>query len=336
MSDRAKTLTTIIAIVACLLFAPLAARAQQAEKLYRIGYFHFRAGPTATDEAFVQALRDLGWIKGKNIAIEYRWGARKRSRYPAIAEELVRRKVDLIVTAAGSNTLAAKNATKTIPIVMVTTPDAVENGFVTSLARPGGNVTGLSPQFTLVNSKLLELLHETLPEVTRVAFLARTPTSPYYLRLLQALRVAAPSLGITIQPLPLPNQKIIRSAEDLKRALDAAIRKRVGALLVEGSLLGVFARPITEFAAKNRMPVVSANWPLVKRHFVLLGFGPDWIDVHRRAATYVDKILKGARPADLPVEQPTKFKLVVNLKTAKTLGITFPPSILLQATDVIE
>ncbi len=202
MRTNIAFLVGALAILASTTPAP----AQQAGKMYRIDSFHFRAGPAATDEAFVQALRDLGWVEGKNIAIEYRWGARQRDRYPAIAAELVRRKVDLIVTATAWETRAAKQATKVIPIVMLTGTNAVENGLVDSLARPGGNVTGMSPQFALVNSKLLELLHETLPEVTRVAFLATNPTRRGSLRTLQALRVAAPSLGITIQPLSLPTR----------------------------------------------------------------------------------------------------------------------------------
>ena len=300
----------------------------------RIGYLHFRAGPSANDEAFRQALRDLGWVEGKNIAIEYRWAAGKRDRYPIMAEELVRLKVDLIVTATNGPAQAAKNATRTIPIVMVNSADAVENGLVASLSRPGGNVTGMSQQFSEIHTKLLELLHETLPEVTRVAFLAGDLTSPRAspvpLRIFRGLQAGAPALGLTIQPLES------RPPEKIGSAFEAAVQDRAGALLVSGLTYSRLKRRIAEFAAKNRVPVFSANWRLVEKHFGLLGYGPDWPDMYRRAATYVDKILKGAKPADLPVERPTKFELIINLKTAKALGLTIPPEVLYQATKVIK
>ncbi len=282
------------------------------------------------DEAFRQALRDLGWIEGKNIAIEYRWAAGKRDLIPALAEELVRLKVDIIVTATRRVAQAAKNATMTIPIVMASAPDAVGNGLVASLARPGGNVTGMSEQYSEVNTKLLELLHETLPKVTRVAFLSGNLTSPVSLRVFRGLQAVAPALGLTIQPLES------RSPEMTESALEAAVQDRAGAMLVSGSRHSRLKRRIAEFAAKNRMPVFSPNWPLVEKNFGLIGYGPDWPDMYRRAATYVDKILKGAKPADLPVQRPVKFNLVVNLKTAKQLGLTISPEVLYQATKVIK
>ncbi len=327
---RLRPVALVVTFALGLLAEPLPAEAQQKGKVPRIGYLHFRAGPIATDEAFRQALRDLGWIEGQNIAIEYRWGAGKRDLYPALAEELVRLKVDLIVTAVLSVTQAAKNATRTIPIVMASAPDAVENGLVASLARPGGNVTGMSESHSDVTTKLLELLHETLPKVTRVAFLGGNLTSPGYVRILRGLQATAPALGLTIQSLAA------RHAEELESALEAAAQERVGALVVLGGTYSRLGRPIAEFAAKNRMPVFSPNWPLVEKYFGLLGYGPDWPDMYRRAATYVDKILKGAKPADLPVQRPVKFVLVVNLKTAKQLGITIPPNVLYQATKVIK
>ncbi len=287
----------------------------------RIGYLHFRAGPIATDEAFRQALRDLGWVEGKNIAIEYRWAAGKKDRYPVLAEELVQLKVDLIVTATRRVAQEAKNATRTIPIVMLVASDAVENGLVASLARPGGNVTGMSEQTSDGFTKLLELVHETLPKVTRVAYLATNLTSPTPARTLRALQDTGPTLGLTIQPF---------------KSLEAVAQERPGALLVPGTRHSRYRRQLAELTAKNRVPVFSPNWPLVEKHFGLLGYGPDWVDMYRRAARYVDKILKGAKPADLPVEPPRKFNLEINLKTAKKLGITIPPNVLYQATKVIK
>jgi putative ABC transport system substrate-binding protein len=320
-----------LALCAMLFALCLPAEAQRrAKKMPRVGYLHFRAGPDAADEAFRQALRDLGWIEGQNIVIEYRWAAGKRDRYPILAEELVRLKVDLIVTASPAPTQAAKNATKTIPIVMVAASDAVERGLVASLARPGGNVTGMSQQYIEINAKLLELIHETLPKVTRVAFLAGDPSSPNW----SGLDTTARAFGLTLKSFDL-NERKERDGL-IESALEAVARERPGALLVPGSTYSRFARPLAEFAAKNRIPVFSVNWPLVEKHFGLLAYGPDFIEMYRRVATYVDKILKGAKPADLPVEQPRKFELVINLKTANALGLTIPPSVLVRATKVIR
>ncbi len=252
---RLRPVALVVTFALGLFAGPLPTEAQQKGKVPRIGYLHFRAGPIATDEAFRQALRDLGWIEGQNIAIEYRWGAGKRDHLPALAEELVRLKVDLIVTAFRVATQAAKNATRTIPIVMASAPDAVENGLVASLARPGGNVTGVSDSHSDVNTKLLELLHETLPEVTRVAYLVGNRNSPVYVRNFRGLQATAPALGLTIQSLSA------RHAEEVKSALEAAGQERAGALLVSGSTYSRLKRPITEFASKNRVPVFSPNWP---------------------------------------------------------------------------
>ena len=323
---RLRTIGLISNLVLGLLAASLHAEAQQAGKVYRIGYLHFRAGPSATDEAFLQGLRDLGWIEGQNFAIEYRWAAGKRDRYPVMAEELVRLKVDLIVAATPPAIRAAKNATRTIPIVMLSASNAVERGLVASLARPGGNVTGMATRSSEIYGKLLELIHETLPKVTRVAILTGNATSPTWKR----LHATAQALGLTIQTF------VGRNREESERALVAAAQEQPGALLVPGSRLSRFRRQIAEFAAKYGVPVFSNNWPLVEKHFGLLGYGPDWVDMYRRAATYVDKILKGAKPADLPVRLPVKLTLVVNLKVAKQLGITIPPEVLYRATRVIK
>ncbi len=327
---KLRTIGVIGILVPGLLAAPLPAEAQQAGKMPRIGYLSHRAGPRASDEAFLQALRDLGWIKGKNIAIEYRWTARKRDRYPVMAEELVRLKVDLIVTATRRVTQAAKDATRTIPIVMAVAANAVENGLVASLARPGGNITGMSEQFSETNTKLLELLHDTLPKVTQVVYLGGKPTGPVYVRTSRGLQATAPGLGLTVQSFG------VRRAEELESALEAAAQERAGALLVTGSTYSRFGRQIAEFSAKNRVPVFSVSTRSFKKHFGLLAYQWDSNDMYRGAATYVDKILKGAKPADLPVERPRKFKLVVNLKTAKALGLTIPPTILYRATKVIR
>ncbi|HXV80279.1 MAG TPA: ABC transporter substrate-binding protein [Candidatus Binatia bacterium] len=325
-----KKKITVLALGVLLLALCFSAQAQQPADRPRIGYLHFRAGPSATDEAFFQALRDLGWIEGQNIAIEYRWAAGKRERYQALAEELLGLKVDLIVTATRSVTQAAKNATRTIPIVMASAPDAVENGLVESLARPGGNVTGMSEQYAEINTKLLELLHQTLPNVTRVAYLGENPTSPAHVRVIRALEAAAPYMGLTIQPL------IARKPQELDSLWNAASQKRTGAMIVAGNTYGYLGQPIASWAAKNHVPLFSLNWPRVEKYFGLLGYGPDWSDMYRRAATYVDKILKGRSPADLPVQRPVKYILIANLKTAKQLDITIPPNVLARATRVIR
>ena len=227
----------------------------------------------------------------------------------------MRLKVDLIVTTPSFTTIAAKKATNTIPIVMQSAADAVENGIVTSLARPGGNVTGMSVQFSDLYTKLLELLHETLPNVTRVAFLLESIRKAHA-RVFKRLQAVAPALGLTVQLLEF------RGSEGLQSTLEAAAQEQAGALVAPGSLYHDYGPRIAAFAAKNRMPVFSVASQSVEKHFKLLVYAPDWSDMARQAATYVDKILKGAKPGDLPVGQPTKFNLAVNLKTAKQLGIT--------------
>ncbi len=326
---RLRPVTLVVTFALGLLAGTLSAEAQLAEKMPRIGYLNYRAGPNAGDEAFRQTLRDLGWIEGQNIVIEYRWAAGKRDRYPTLAEELVRLKVDLIVTVSRSMAQAAKNATSTIPIVMATGADAVEHGLVASLARPGGNVTGMSEPYADLHVKVLELLHETLPQVTRVAFLWN-PTVPGYVRAFSATQAIAPTLGLTIQSLAY------RHPEEFESALEAAAQERAGALVVPSSIYNIFGRQIAAFAAKNRVPVFSTSRSGVKERFGLLAYIPAWSDMFRGAATYVDKILRGANPADLPVQRPVKFNLIINLKTAKQLGITIPPSILYRADKVIK
>jgi ABC-type uncharacterized transport system substrate-binding protein len=319
-----------VVVALSLLAPPLSAEGQQAGKVYRLGFLRWQDdAPDASLKALQQELRALGWIEGRNVAFEYRWAAGREDRLPRLAEELVRSKVDLIVTNTILCALAAKNATKTIPIVMTVGAEAVENGVVASLARPGGNVTGLSEHYASIHTKILGLLHETLPEVTRVAFLMDS-TSPTFVRTREALQAAAPSLMLTIKAIEY------RRDAEFEGALQAVARERVGALIVPGSILLANGRRIAEVAVKTRMPVFSINPTYVETHFGLLAYGPDFLDMYRRAATYVDKILKGAQPADLPVQQPSKFNLIVNLKTARQLGIAIPPIILHQATKVIE
>jgi putative ABC transport system substrate-binding protein len=315
------------------LAAPLAAEAQQATTVARIGYL--LSNPAANPhlhEAFRQGLRDLGYVEGRNLVIEYRSAEGKLERLPALAAELVALKVDVIVAPGTPAALAAKQATRTLPIVFAAVGDPVTSGLVTRLARPGGNVTGLSVLLPELVGKCLERLKQAVPGVSRVAVLwqpgglgERTEKD-----MLKRAEVAARALGVRLQFLEA------RGPADFDRAFSDMTRARAGALTVLASnmLLGE-RRRLVDLAAENRLPAVY-TW----REFVdaggLMSNGPDLADSFRRAATYVDKILKGAKPGDLPVEQPTKFELVINLKTAKALGLTIPPSLLGQADQVIQ
>ena len=316
-----------------LLASPLAAEAQQAAKVPRIGYLstNLAANPHLP-EAFRQGLRDLGYVEGRNLVIEYRDAEGKLERLPALAAELVALKVDVIVTSTTVGVLAAKQATKTLAIVFAAVGDPVASGLVTSLARPDGNVTGLSALSPELIGKCLELLKQAVPRVSRVAALwepgvlgERTDKD-----MLKGADVAARALGVRLQVVE------VRGPADFDRAFSDMTRARAGALIVLGGTMFIIEhRRLADLAAKNRLPAV---YPL--RQFVdaggLMAYGPNVADLYRRAATYVDKILKGAKPGDLPVEQPTKFELVINLKTAKTLGLTVPQSLLLRADEVIQ
>ncbi len=327
---RFITIRLIALVVVGLLAAPPLVEAQQAGKMPRIGYLMFSAGPREKDEAFFQGLRDLGWIEGENIAIEYRWAAFKSDRIPILAADLVRLKVDCIVVASGRAVPSVKQATSTIPIVMQFAADAVENGFVASLARPGGNVTGLTEPYAAISTKLLGLLHETLPKVTRVAYLWYPAGA--YVRTFKGLQAMAPGLGLTIQSLKMHHRD---DPQELASLLAMAVQERAGALLVVGGIYNPFGPQIATFAAQNRVPVFAVS-AAAKKYAGLMSYTPDWVDMSRRAATYVDKVLKGAKPADLPVEQPVKYNLLINLNTARQLGITVPPMILYQATEIIR
>ncbi len=265
-------------------------------------------------------------MEGQNITIEYRYAERKRHRRSALAAELVRRTVDIIVS-GGGGALTAKNATSTIPIVMTYSADPVKAGLVASLAHPGGNVTGLSDFHGDLVAKRLELLKEVIPSASRVAVIFN-PNSSGSKHMLKDIQAVAPGLGMKVLPLP------VEGADDFDRAFATIRTERPGGLS-QSVALGRHRRRIVELAAKSRLPAMYTRGQWVAAGG-LMSYGSSWPDLFRRAATYVDKILKGAKPADLPVEQPTKFNLIINLKTAKQLGITIPPKILYQATKVIK
>jgi putative ABC transport system substrate-binding protein len=311
--------------------APLAAKAQQAGKVYRIGVLETRsiALNAANIDAFRQGLRELGYKEGQNLEIAYRSSDGRDERFPSLASELVRLKVNLIVTRGTPAALAAKNATGTIPVVMAASGDPVASGIVTSLARPGGNVTGLTSGITETYPKRVELLGELVPRAKRIAaiFNMGNPSVPPQWRIVEA---SARSLGIEPQLLD------VRRPEDLPGAFDAAAKHRAEALVVGlDSVTQANLRPIAELAAKQRLPSI---YPANDYANVggLITYGSSDVHMYHRAAAFIDKIFKGAKPTDLPVEQPTKFELVVNLKTAKALGLTIPKELLFRADRIIE
>jgi putative ABC transport system substrate-binding protein len=324
-----------LTLAVCLVLLPLIGEAQQADKIARIGYLSLNLA--AVDprlwEAFRQGLRDLGYVEGRNLLIEYRDAKGKPERFPALAAELVALKVDVIVAGGGTlGALAAKQATATLPIVFPVAGDPVAEGLVTSLARPGGNVTGLSIVSPELVGKSLELLKEAVPGVSRVALLLKPDSMPDRARKdrLEAAEVAARALGVRLQVVEA------RGPEDFDRAFSDMTRARAGALYVLATpVFDIARRRLVDLAAKNRLPTVYSFKGWVEEGG-LMSYGPDVADLFRRAAPYVDKILKGARPGDLPVEQPTKFELVINLRTAKAFGLTIPASVLLRADQVIE
>jgi putative ABC transport system substrate-binding protein len=312
--------------------APRAAEAQQAGKVYRIGYL---STPTRESvehglQAFLRKLRELGWVEGQNLIIEYRWAEGNVERLPDLAAELVRRNVDVIVAPAGSAALAAKNATSSIPIVMIFPSDPVEMGLVASLSRPGANVTGTT--FTPgpeIFGKQLQILKETIPHTSRVAILSN-PADPSFAFQAREVEAAARTLRIRLQPVEA------RGPEEFDNAFAAMARERAEALLVTGSSTFLAHRSrLAELAVKRRLPTMHSFRENVEAGG-LMAYAVNMADFVGSAAVYVDKILKGAKPADLPVEQPTKFELVINLKTAKALGATIPPSVLARADEVIQ
>ena len=327
----ARCALALVLVASATLLAVREGRGQEAGRVYRIAVLALRDSSMLTEPwfgAFVQALRDLGWMEGRNIAIEYQWGEGNADRLPALAADLVRRRPDVIVTFGTQESAAAKSATATVPIVMWTTLDPVRQGFVVSMARPGGNVTGLA-DFTTLSRKQLELTKELLPGASRVAVL-RNPAGPQAVHHTSEVEQAARALGLQLRIVD------VRSPHELAGALATATQNRpqVMVMLADWLFLSERAR-IAELALKHRLPSIY-----VRREFVdaggLLAYGSSRTEVSRRQAAYVDKILKGAKPADLPVEQPTTFELAINLKTAKALGLTIPPSLLLRADQVIE
>jgi putative ABC transport system substrate-binding protein len=326
---KAAVPSILVAVV--LLTVTVIANAQQPPKVPRIAFLLGGSSSfySARIDPFKQGLKELGYVDGKNIAIEYRYAEGKADRLLDLAAELVRLKVDVILATATPSVLAVKKASATIPIVLMGVGDPVASGLVTSLARPGGNITGLTLLAPELSGKRLELLKEVVPNVTRVAFLWNS-TNPDQVPQWREAQAAAQELRLHLQSLE------VRSSNDFDTAFEAALRERAQALAVAPEpLIRTHFKSIVEFAAKNQLPAMYANPDFVDAGG-LMSYAPSYDDLSRRAATYVDKILKGTKPADLPVEQPTKFELVINLKTAKQIGLTIPPNVLARADKVIR
>ena len=324
---------TVISFALTALFSALcsSAEAQQPTKMPRIG---FLIGASASSisalvKAFRQGLRELGHVEGKDIVIEWRHAEEgKLDRLSELAAELVRLKVDIIVTGSPTDTRAAKDATATIPIVMAADSDPVGNGFVASLARPGGNITGLSRMSPELAGKRLELLKEVVPRLSRVAVLGSS-TLPGNAQMLRETERAARAFRVQLQYLD------VRGPKDIEAAFREASKGRADGGLVLGGPVYSHRTQVADLAVKNRLPVIFPQSEYVE-HGGLMSYAPNYADLFRRAATYVDKILKGAKPAELPVEQPTKFELIINLKAAKQIGLTIPPNVLVRADRVIR
>jgi putative ABC transport system substrate-binding protein len=325
----------ITVLVLCTILLALCApvEAQQSTKIFRIGYLSSSSPSSAAGsiDAFRQGLRDLSYVEGKNILIEYRYAEEKLDRLPALADELVGLKVDMIIAFGGATLVqAARKATATIPIVMTSSADPVGSGLVASLARPGGNVTGLSSLNLELGDKRLELLKEAVPNLSRAGILGGQE-SPGFARQMKEIEIAGKALGIRLQPVHM------RRADDLKNAFASMTKERAGAVM---TLINPIFSPqiraqIADLAIRGRLPTMFPQ-PDAVEVGGLMAYGPDNLALHRRAATYVDKILKGTKPADLPVEQPIKFELIINLKTAKQIGLTIPPNVLARADRVIR
>jgi putative ABC transport system substrate-binding protein len=322
---RKNVIGFALSALLCALCSSVAA--QQTAKVPRVGVLTptFAVG----FEPFRQGLRELGYVEGKNLAIEYRFAEGKLDRLPALAAGLVRHKVDIVVAVGGPSVQAAKKATETIPIVMTNAGDPVDQGFVASLARPGGNITGLSSLTTDLAGKRLELLKEIVPKLSRLAVLWHPDAIGSTLSWKES-QLAAREQGLQLQSLE------VRDPEDLEGAFQAASKERAQALVaLRSPIVAIERKRIAELAIKNRLPAIYDDRAYVEAGG-LMSYGTNQADLYRRAAVYVDKILKGAKPADLPVEQPTKFEFVINLKSAKQIGLKIPPNVLARADRVIR
>ena len=322
-----------IALLGGAAACPLAARAEQSDRLRRVGVLQ---GLAESDPewprrfgAFKQRLQELGWTEGRNVAFEFRFAGGKPERLPGLATDLVQANVDVILTNAAQSIEAARMATSTIPIVMASVGDALGAGYVASLARPGGNVTGLTLVATDQSAKRLQLVKEIVPNLVRVAVLWNGNASGHRLQL-QEMERATPALGIALRSLPIWN------ADDIDASLQAAVQANAQAIAtMDDPVVQSQRGRIVAFAMRQRVPVMS-EFRAATEAGTLMSYGPNQVELWRRSAAYVDKILRGANPADLPVEQPTKFELVINLKTAKALGLTVPDKLLALADEVIE
>ena len=330
MNNRRKL---IVALGAAALASPLSSLAQPATKVWRVGFLSPRLRPTSLDAdiygGFLQGMRELGYVEGKNLVIEWRYADNKVEHLPDLAAELVQLKLDVIVTASPPATFAAMKATTTIPIVFESVGDPVGLGLVKSLAHPGGNITGVSNLAGELGPKRLEMLLDIAPKLSRVAFLMN-PGNPGNASALKETEAAAQKRNVKIVPVA------VRTAQEIGNALPLLAKEKVQALIVaQDPLFNQQARQIAEWAVKNRLPSISGL-----REYAdaggLMSYGPNLRDLYRRGASYVDKIFKGAKPADLPVEQPTMFELIINGKTAKALGLKIPQSLLISADKVIE
>lgn len=323
----------LLALLAGALAAPLASFAQQAAKIARIGFLHPASPEGVSDlrlQAFRAGLRELGYVEGKNLQLEVRWGNGDLERMPALAAELVNLKVDVIVAGASPAEVAAQQATRTIPIVMPVSSDPVGAGMVATLARPGGNITGLSLMAPELGEKRLQLLREVFPKVSHAVAVVWNPAYPGMRVRFEQAKAAAPSVGLTVRSVE------VRDTLQLNAAFDAIVGEHPEALLLLADPFTNSQRArIVKFAAAQRLPAIYESSDFVDAGG-LMSYGPNFSELYRQAATYVDKILRGAKPADLPIEQPTKFELVLNMKAAKALGISFPASVLVRADKVIE
>ena len=330
MNNRRKL---IVALGAGALTAPFGAFAQQQGKVWRVGWLSQGTRPDPSRPnffaAFLQGMRELGYVEGKNMVIESRYADSKFERLPDLAAELVQLKVDVILAAATPATGAAHKATTTTPIVFVNAGDPVGSGFIKSLARPSGNITGLTNMYADISSKYLEMLLSMVPKLSRVAVLVN-PANPAQFNFLKNIQAAAQKTNLKILPVEA------RTPQEIETAFSVMAREKAGAVIVSADEFFIQQRrQVAELAAKYRLPTVSGRRGQVEAGF-LMSYGPNDADLYRRAATYVDKIFKGAKPGDLPVEQPTKFELFINGKTAKALGLTIPQSLLISTDKVIE